>query len=137
MADELISWDDKYLVGNSTIDTQHRELVMMTNDFYSGVQIGGVMAKVYFLQTIKGALNYVKTHFADEERMMQKAEYPHFDEHKGQHESFIGEVTRQVRDFEKSDNPDPAGFVRFLMNWILNHIAESDKKYSPYLEKIK
>ena len=66
MAEELVTWNDDYLIGNVTIDGQHRELVRMTNEFYAGVQMGGVLAKVYFLQTIKGAVQYVKTHFADE-----------------------------------------------------------------------
>ncbi|MCL2007148.1 MAG: bacteriohemerythrin [Treponema sp.] len=137
MANELVTWSDDFLVGNSTIDTQHKELVRLTNEFYAGVQMGGVLAKVYFLQTIKGAVQYVKTHFSDEEALMLKAEYPEFMEHKKQHEDFVVEVTNQVRNFENDDNPDPAKFVKYLMDWILHHIAASDKKYSPYLSKLE
>ena len=136
MANELVTWSDDFLVGNSTIDAQHKELVRLTNEFYAGVQMGGVIAKVYFLQTIKGAVQYVKTHFADEEALMKKAEFPQYEEHKKQHEHFVAQVTQQVQAFEKEDNPDPAGFVKYLMDWVLNHIAESDKKYSPYVSKL-
>ena len=137
MKKELVTWSDDYIVGNETIDGQHRELVRLTNEFYRGVQMGGVMAKVYFLQTIKGAVNYVKTHFVSEEDIMQKINYPLYNEHKKQHEDFIIHLTQQIRVFENDDNPDPAGFVKYLMNWILQHIADSDKKYMPYLEKLK
>ena len=134
MADNLVTWSDAFLVGDKLVDSQHKELIGMINDFYAGVQMGGVMAKVYFLQTIKGATNYVKTHFASEEELMQRIKYPLFKEHKKLHEGFIAEVTKQVKIFEKDTNPDPAGYVKYLMNWVLNHVAESDKKFSPYLK---
>ena len=137
MADELVTWSDDFLVGNSTIDTQHKELVRLTNEFYAGVQMGGLVAKVYFMQTIKGAVQYVKTHFTDEEALMQKAGFPQYEEHKKQHENFVAEVTQQVKAFESEDNPDPAGFVEYLMNWVLKHIASSDKMYSPYVSKLE
>ena len=133
MADELVTWSDDFSVHNETIDAQHKELVRMTNEFYAGCQMGGVMAKVYFLKTIQGAVNYVKTHFATEEEIMQKAQYPEYEVHKKQHEDFVSHVFQEVKIFEEHDNPDPAGFVKFLMNWVLNHIAESDKKYVPYI----
>jgi hemerythrin len=136
MANELITWNDDFLIGNETIDSQHKELVKLTNEFYAGVQMGGVLAKVYFLQTIQGAVQYVKTHFAAEEDIMKKIKVPNFKEHKKKHEEFIAEVTREIKIFEKNDNPDPAGFVKYLMDWILQHVAESDKKITPYLRKL-
>ena len=135
MANELVTWSDDFLIGDEKIDGQHKELVRMTNDFYAGVQMGGMVAKVFFMKTIQGAVQYVKTHFATEEAFMQKVDYPLAAEHKEQHENFVTEVAQQVQVLEKEDNPDPAGFVKYLMNWILNHIAESDKKYTSYIEK--
>ena len=136
MADELVAWSDDFSVGNEVIDAQHKELVMLTNEFYAGCQMGGMMAKVYFMKTIQGAVLYVKTNFSTEEEIMQKAGYPEFDAHKRQHEDFVAEVTQQVQMFEKEDNPDPAEFVKYLMNWVLQHIAASDKKYVPYIAKL-
>ena len=134
--DKLFEWNDDLLVGNKSIDTQHMELVQLANDFHAGIQSGGLMAKVYFLQTIKGAVQYVKTHFENEEKIMQEIEYPFINEHKKEHENFVSQVSSQIHNFEKEDNPDPTGFDKYLMDWILNHIANSDKKYSPYLEKL-
>ena len=136
MADELVPWSDDFLVGHESIDLQHKELVKLTNEFYAGVQMGGVLAKVFFLQTIQGAVQYIKTHFKTEEDIMEKIEFPLFQEHKKLHEEFITEVTREIQAFEKQDTPDPAGFVKYLMNWVLNHVANSDKKITPYLVKI-
>ncbi|MDR2434563.1 MAG: bacteriohemerythrin [Treponema sp.] len=137
MANELIAWSDDFLVGNSVIDGQHKELVRMTNECWAGCRIGGVVAKVSFLKAIQGAVLYVKTHFATEEEFMRKARYPLFAAHKKQHEDFVAEVAAQIRVFESEDNPNPTAFVEYLMHWILEHIANSDKKYMPYTAKVQ
>ena len=136
MADELVTWSDDFLVHNATIDEQHKSLVKTANEFYVHCQEGGILAKVYFLETIKSTLHYVKTHFSTEEEIMQKANYPEFAEHKKQHEDFILHVQEQIKNFENHDNPDPAGFVKILADWILKHIAASDKSYIPYIAKL-
>ena len=134
MADVLVEWSDAFSVGNKRIDSQHKELVRITNEFYEGVQMGGVMAKVYFMKTIQGAVMYVKTHFSTEEEIMQKVNYPYYEAHKKQHEDFVAEVLRQVKTFEGVDPRFNAEeFARFLRDWVLTHIAGSDKKYIPYL----
>ena len=136
MSTKLVEWSDDFSVGYKGIDLQHMELVHLVNDFHAGIQKGGLMSKVYFLQTIKGAVKYVKTHFETEESIMMQVNYPYLNEHKKEHENFINEVTRQIQSFEKADNPDPTGFDKYLLDWILNHIANSDKKYSPYLKDL-
>jgi hemerythrin len=136
MPDTLVDWNDDFSVGNLQIDAQHKELVKMTNDFYAGCQQGGIIAKVHFMKTIQKALQYIKTHFATEEEIMERVRYPEYEVHKRQHEDFIAEVRGQIAVFETEDNPNPSGFVQYLMNWVLQHIADSDKKYVPYIARL-
>jgi len=136
MANELVTWSDDFLVHNAAIDEQHKSLVKMANEFYANCQKGGILARVYFFETIKGTLRYVKTHFSTEEDIMKKANYPEYEEHKKQHEDFIIHVQEQISNFEKQINPDSAGFVKILTDWILQHIAASDKDYIPYIAKL-
>jgi len=137
MADELFPWSDDFSVGNSVIDEQHKELVKMTNEFYAVSRMGGFLAKVQFLKTIQGAVKYVNTHFSTEEEIMSRVKYPEFNVHKKQHEDFVAAVTEQIRMFEHEDNPSPSDFIKFLSDWIAQHIADSDKKYVPYIAKLK
>ena len=137
MADELYAWSDDFSVGNSVIDEQHKQLVNMTNEFYAVSQMGGFPAKVQFLKTIQGAVKYVNTHFSTEEEIMSKVNYPEFDVHKKQHEDFVATVTKQIKVFESEDNPNPSDFIRFLSDWVAQHIANSDKKYVPYIAKLE
>ena len=54
-----------------------------------------------------------------------------------QHEDFIAEVEQQARLFESEDSPNPGEFVKYLMDWILHHVAGMDKKYVPYLASLE
>ena len=129
-----VQWQNAFSVGSQLIDNQHKGLVEMTNSLFRGCERHDEMLS--FMSTIQKAVNYAKTHFATEEKFMQKTKYPEYALHKSQHESFVAEVLKQVKNFEEG-NCSPLDFALFLKNWLLNHIAVSDKKYAPYLTSIK
>ncbi|GHV68598.1 hemerythrin [Spirochaetia bacterium] len=132
--EEVVEWDEKFSVKNSVIDKQHRELIKMTNELYAGCRRGGITERVTFMKTIQGAVNYAKVHFSVEEDLMRRANYPDYAAHKKEHEKFVAEVLREIKEFEKNQNFNTENFARFLLQWILNHIAVSDKQYIPFLQ---
>jgi hemerythrin len=135
MSEDSVTWDNSFSVGFGPIDDQHKELVKMTNELFQACEQGVIAADMAFLQTMKRALNYAETHFADEEGYMLKANYPYLDEQKDQHEDFVAEVQKSIEEFE-AGNIEPVFLARFLKKWLLNHIAVYDKKYAPYLAKL-
>ncbi|GHV46523.1 hypothetical protein AGMMS49546_34690 [Spirochaetia bacterium] len=133
MTDILVKWNDNLSVGNALIDSQHQELVRLTNELYAGTMLGGTAAKVHFMKAVQGVMAYVKEHFSAEEGLMQQVNYPEYAEHKRQHEDFVVELFNAVRKFDNEESLVAEGLVKYLMDWILEHIAGSDKKYMPYL----
>ena len=129
-----VTWEDGFSVGSKLVDNKHKSLVNMTNELFRGCERHD--ETLSFMRVIQSAVNYAKTHFATEERFMQKANYPEAAVHKAEHEAFVLEVLKQVKKFEDG-SCTPLEFASFLKNWLLNHIAVSDKKYMPYLAKIK
>ena len=129
-----VVWSDAFSVGSQLIDNQHKSLVRMTNELFQGCERHD--ETLAFMRVIQSAVNYAKTHFATEERFMQKTNYPEAAIHKAEHEAFVVELLKQVREFEKGSCA-PIDFALYLKNWLLNHIAVSDKKYAPYLKNIK
>ena len=134
MDEDSVAWDDMFSVGFEPIDDQHKNLVLMTNELFLACKEGAIAADIAFLQTVKKAVEYAETHFADEEGYMLEANYPRFDEHKKQHEDFVASVVKSIEEFE-AGNAKPIEMARFLKKWLLNHIAICDKKYMPYLVK--
>jgi hemerythrin len=133
----VVEWDDSYSVGVELIDSQHKELVKMTNELFLGCQKGGAAAEIYFMKTIQGAVKYVKTHFSTEEIIMERLKYPEFLTHKKEHENFVSKVLKEVKDFESAKNFAPLEFARYLQDWVLNHIAKSDKKYGAFFDTLR
>ncbi|MDR2404384.1 MAG: bacteriohemerythrin [Spirochaetaceae bacterium] len=133
----LVAWDDRYSVGIRLIDEQHKELVNLTNALYAGCLAGDEAAQKYFLETIHGTVDYVKYHFAAEEKILKNIKYPSIGDHKKQHEGFVKQIFDDVKSFEEGKKFVPNVFVRYLKDWILTHIAVVDRKYAEYILNLK
>jgi len=136
MDDDSVFWDDSYSVDFELIDNQHKELVKMTNTLFMGCKMGSTAADVALMKTIRNAVEYAQTHFYTEEKFMKQSNFPGLASHKQEHDSFVSTVVGAVTDFENGKS-EPISLARFLKKWLLTHIAESDKKYAPYLEMFK
>jgi hemerythrin len=133
--DDFVVWEDGFSVDFEPIDLQHKALVEMANTLFEACRKGAVAADIAFLRTVRKAVEYARTHFATEENYMSQADYPGLQSHKKEHEDFVFEVIKAVKEFE-TGNTAPITMARFLKNWLLNHIAVTDKQYSPYLKKL-
>ena len=135
MSEDSVSWDNVYSVGFEPIDNQHKELVKMINELFESSKKGASAADKAFLQTIKKAADYARDHFSDEDKYMVQAGFPKLDEQRKQHDDFLETVMKAMSEFEAGKTA-PVELARFLKNWLLNHIAVSDKQYAPYLAKL-
>ena len=134
MENDSVFWDDAYSVGFEPIDNQHKALVKMTNELFENCKKGTADADAAFLQTIKRAVDYARNHFSDEVNYMVQVDYPNLTEHRKLHDDFFAVVLKAMQEFE-SGKTAPVELARFLKNWLLTHIANSDKQYAPYLKK--
>lgn len=129
----IVEWDNKYSVGVPLIDKQHKELVSITNElFVACVDSSGSGLDSTFQSAVKRAVDYVRTHFKDEEGLQKQSAYPHFTEHKAEHEKFVKELLKFVKAYESGQKFVPNNFVRYLRDWLLEHIAINDRKFAQY-----
>jgi len=135
MDENLVTWNESYSVGLELIDNQHKELVKMVNSLFAGCKQGVVSADIAYLRTISKALEYARIHFSDEEKYMSLVKYPKLEEHKKEHEEFVVEIKASMKLFEEGKT-EPIDMANFLKNWLLNHIAISDKQYAPYFKNL-
>jgi hemerythrin-like metal-binding protein len=131
----LITWQDDYSVHFKVIDDQHQGLVKMTNELLEACNRGGAAADSAFMKTIHSAVEYAQVHFYTEEKYMKQANYPELEAHQAEHKLFVAKVLSAVKDFE-CGKACAENLAVFLRDWLLNHIAGTDKKYAPYLEKL-
>jgi len=135
MHEPFVIWEDKYSVSIKMIDDQHKRLIEFTNKLFDACQHGTEAADEEFRTTIKDAVNYVRVHFADEEALLGKYQYPGLAMHKQQHRNFVMKVIEQVTLYEQKQKFVPNNFVRFLRDWLLEHIAITDHEYKDFLKE--
>ncbi|MDR2535740.1 MAG: bacteriohemerythrin [Treponema sp.] len=138
MAEEaFVVWEDRYAIGIPIVDEQHKELLKLTNDLYQACRQGDEKARERFKDAIRSTVDYVKFHFSAEEKIIEGVRYPKIAAHKQEHAGFVREVLEEVKKFESGKTFVPNAFVRFLRDWILTHIAVSDKEYAEYILRLK
>jgi len=132
----LVTWSSTYAVGVRTIDEQHKELLNLVNNMYNHVVGDEKEERAFFKEVINQAVDYVKVHFATEEKILLATKFPGYAEHKKAHDSFILKVVDNIREFETGKRMNLSSFTHFLKDWILTHIAIMDKQYFDFLRKI-
>ena len=127
----LITWTDALSVNIKEINEQHKKLISMINELHSAMGSGkGKDA----MGTILGNLvEYTKTHFAYEEGLMQKHNYPGYLNHKSLHDALTKKAVDLHTSFKEGKTLVTVEVMNFLKDWLSNHIQDTDKKYGPYL----
>ena len=134
---DFIKWDPKFALGIPIIDEQHKHLVELCNKLYTEVldsrlkyeNDNNTQWQNALAGTLKECVNYVATHFSNEEKIMKLVGYEHFSEHKNRHDEFTKKVLETAKGFSSMDFSDAIKFCKFLYEWILSHIAHEDKLY--------
>lgn len=79
-------------------------------------------------------VEHVKKHFANEERLMQKYDFPSYDMHKTAHDMFLSELDHAVSQWKSfGDIKKIINFVYKSPEWIVVHINTVDAPTSAYL----
>lgn len=79
-------------------------------------------------------LVHVKKHFANEERLMKKYDFPAYEKHKMAHDIFLMDISIAIKQWKHSGDIDKViRFVRNSPEWIVMHINTVDAPTSAYL----
>jgi hemerythrin len=134
--EEIITWSNSLSCGVKIIDDQHKGLVDLVNEMFNHVTGYQVQELDYFNRVVQEMVNYVKVHFATEEKIMLATKYPGYAEHKKEHDSFVLVVVDNIKDYQAGKRLTLSTFTKYLKEWVLSHIAVMDKGYFEYFKKI-
>jgi hemerythrin len=127
----MFAWKDTYRIGVAEIDVQHRRLFSLADELHSAMNSG--KGKAVLEEVLQSLIAYTKTHFATEERLMQRCKYPEFGPHKAQHDEMTKKVVQLQHDFQAGNRMLTIEVMQFLNNWLRQHIGGSDRKYVPFV----
>lgn len=129
----LIQWEEKYMLGITEIDMQHKKLVKMLNDMHDAMKEG--KSKEILSKILDDMVAYTKTHFTTEERYFDRFNYEKASEHKGEHSQFVEKVLDFKSEYDEGKTMISIQILTFLKTWLTKHIMGSDKKYAPLFKE--
>lgn len=127
----LMNWSDNLSVNIKEIDEQHKRLVGMLNDLHDAMKDGKGSSMTGHVLT--GLIQYVGTHFATEEKYMKTHAYPDYLKHKAEHDALTKQAVDLQMQFKAGKPVLTVELMKFLRDWLSNHIVGTDKKYGPFL----
>ncbi|GAB4390415.1 MAG: hemerythrin family protein [Thermodesulfovibrionales bacterium] len=129
----LVLWTKKYSVNIGEIDRQHRTLFSLINDFHDALKKGE--GRKLTEDILARMVAYAEEHFSSEEGYMAAHGYPGYGPHRKAHEYFMGRVKEYQRDFGAGRLEVPLDVMRFLMDWLVEHVEGTDMRYAPFLNE--
>jgi len=129
----IVQWNSAMSVQVTEMDKQHQKLFVLINDLHDAMSKG--KGKEVIGKTVDGLLNYTKTHFAEEEKLFEKFNYPEADTQKKMHKKFIDKVVEFKQQAESGKMGLSISISDFMSDWLKSHIQIEDKKYGPFMNK--
>ena len=128
----LLTWNENLSVKITSIDDQHKKLIEMINNLQDAMSSGD--SRAVLGEIFDGLLNYTVEHFTFEKDLFTKHAYPDADAHLAEHDAFAQKVSDLHKQFVGSSNfMIGVDVMKFLTDWLVNHIQGVDKKYSDHL----
>lgn len=127
----LFEWSDRYALGISEIDRQHRQLFDIINRL--GETIGTASEFRQATLTVSDLYRYLCEHFTYEEALLYKADYVALSAQKRQHRAFINQVARFQIQVARRDPKVSREVLSMLTTWLMTHVLRADRLYVEHL----
>lgn len=122
----LLEWRDEYRTGIRGVDYEHEELIARINAVYSLVEAAADRDQV--IDALGEIYGSIAAHFALEEQMMARHEYPDYAEHRADHERLLDEIREITDAYEQNVLTDRQAFECRLRDWFQNHFSTHDAR---------
>lgn len=124
-----MEWQPEYSVGIATIDRQHQEILGYISQLTIALDGKDSWNVSHYLLVQVDA--FMKVHFAVEESLLEIVAYPDLAAHKAGHQDIMDHISGLKRRAVKEDIS--AELVRFLREWFIGHVLNSDRAYGKYV----
>ena len=131
----LIKLQDNLKLDIPEIDSQHETLISLVNQIHETMLQGADKAILDGL--LSQLLEHTQTHFAYEEELMSRYNYPGYEEHKSEHDRLIQQLVDLTARYKKGELLLSFAVVLELKGWAVVHIEELDKPLGTFLNNQK
>ena len=129
----MIKWNDKYSVNVSLIDEQHKKLFELINKANIVEKFNNNPKEV--LAILDQMTEYALKHFETEEHYMKEFDFPGYETHRSEHIDFTNTTIDYKNKAVGGNYQITNEILEFLIQWLVNHIQVTDKKYIDCFKK--
>lgn len=129
---EIIEWDPSFSVGIERLDEQHKRIIGMINGLASESRATG--RSMIITEMLIRLTSFANDHFRAEEDLLEKHGYPDLGRQKEAHSAFCNRLMTFFGEPSHPSESVPKELLRFLHDWWVGHILETDMAYRPFLE---
>jgi hemerythrin len=128
----LIIWEQRYSVGVASLDCDHIVIASLINHLDDVKQHGSGEESVAAI--IRALIRIAYEHFAREELMLLRHDYPDIEAHRRQHRLLEEQLEELYEAYQRTPDPEISQEIMELVNfWLVEHILKVDKLYAPLL----
>ena len=131
----LIKPEDNLKLGIPEIDSQHEALISLVNQLHETMLQGTDKAALDGL--LSRVLKHTQTHFAYEEELMSRYNYPGYKKHKSKHDKLIQQLVDLTTRYKEGDLLLSFAVELELKGWAVVHIEKLDKPLTTFLHNQK
>jgi hemerythrin-like metal-binding protein len=129
----MIEWSNKYSVGVSVMDEEHKGFIGTINKVIAARQRNYSQEEVE--EILSELVKFAKEHFKNEEAYMSKFEYPDYLLHYNEHLNFSLHMIIYNNQVINGEYKIMDEVYNYLQEWLVHHIQKTDKKYTKCFNK--
>ncbi|MDA3778701.1 MAG: bacteriohemerythrin [Bacteroidales bacterium] len=127
-------WKEKYNLEIEFLDQQHKKFLEIINllkrkiaeQNYSKESISEIFYSLAY---------YAENYLVKEEIYLSKSQYPKFNSHRKDHNTFIDKIVKFQTDFRLDNKNICLNMYEFLESWFDNHILIKNKEFAEFLKQ--
>jgi len=127
----LIKPEDNLKLGIPVIDSQHETMISLVNLIHETMLQGADKAALDGL--LSRLLEHTQTHFAYEEELMSRYNYPGYEAHKSEHNRLMQHLIDLAERYSNGKLLLSFAVALELKGWAAVHIEKSDKPLGTFL----
>jgi hemerythrin len=121
-------------VGVRQFDEEHSMIVAMVNRLHDAIKAGESAEKLDAIML--DLAGFANSHFAHEEALLAKYEYPELDQHHNAHQELLNHLELHRKSVILGTTVSQFEMLQFLMDWLMEHTRDVDKKHGEFLNNL-